>query len=129
MAMARPPRVMVLIDRPKYLNTSTVMKIDTGMAVSAISVGARCAQEEVQDHRDEHRGADQLALQRVDGRLDEAGLAEGDTGLAHARGQPLLQFIQRGLDGAGEPDGVGRGLLLDAQDHGRAAVRSRRRRA
>ena len=39
MAMARPPSVMVLIDRPKYLNTSAVMKMDTGMAVSAITVG------------------------------------------------------------------------------------------
>ena len=39
MAMARPPSVMVLIDSPKYLKTSAVMKIDTGMAVSAIRVG------------------------------------------------------------------------------------------
>ena len=38
-AIANPPRVIVLIDRPKYLNTSAVMKIDTGMAVSAMMVG------------------------------------------------------------------------------------------
>ena len=35
MAIASPPSVMVLIDSPKYLKTSAVMKIDTGMAVSA----------------------------------------------------------------------------------------------
>jgi hypothetical protein len=39
MAIASPPSVMVLIDRPKYRNTRAVMKIDTGMAVSAMSVG------------------------------------------------------------------------------------------
>ena len=39
MAIARPPSVMVLMDRPKYLNTSAVRKMDTGMAVSAITVG------------------------------------------------------------------------------------------
>ena len=41
MAMARPPSVIVLIDRPKYLKTSAVMKIDTGMAVSAMMVGRK----------------------------------------------------------------------------------------
>jgi hypothetical protein len=41
MAIARPPSVIVLIDRPKYLKTSAVMKIDTGMAVSAMMVGRR----------------------------------------------------------------------------------------
>ena len=39
MAIASPPSVMVLIDKPKYLNTSAVMKMDTGMAVSAMMVG------------------------------------------------------------------------------------------
>ena len=39
MAMARPPSVIVLIDRPKYLKTSAVTKMDTGMAVSAMMVG------------------------------------------------------------------------------------------
>ena len=38
MAIARPPRVMVLIDRPKYLKTRAVMKIETGIATSAITV-------------------------------------------------------------------------------------------
>ena len=37
--MARPPSVIVLIDSPKYLKTSAAHMIDTGMAVSAISVG------------------------------------------------------------------------------------------
>ena len=39
MAMARPPSVMVLIDSPKYWNTSPVRKMDVGMAVSAITSG------------------------------------------------------------------------------------------
>ena len=38
MAMAKPPSVMVLIVRPKYLNTSTVTRIETGMAVSEMIV-------------------------------------------------------------------------------------------
>ena len=55
----------MLIDRPKYLKTSAVMKIDTGMAVSAMMVGRKVPQEEEQDHRHEHRGADQLACSVV----------------------------------------------------------------
>ncbi len=39
MAMARPPSVIVLIDRPKWRNTSAVMQIETGIAVSAMTVG------------------------------------------------------------------------------------------
>ena len=38
MAMASPPSVIVLIVSPKYLNTSTVTRIDTGMAVSEMIV-------------------------------------------------------------------------------------------
>ena len=38
MAIARPPSVMVLIDRSKALKTSAVIRTDTGMAVSEISV-------------------------------------------------------------------------------------------
>ena len=41
MAIASPPSVMVLMDKPKYLKTRPVMKIDTGMAVNAMSVGRR----------------------------------------------------------------------------------------
>ncbi len=44
MAMARPPSVIVLIDRPKYLKTSAVMKIDTGIVVSAMMVGRKARQ-------------------------------------------------------------------------------------
>ncbi len=52
---------MVLIDRPNQRKTSAVMKIDTGMATSAITGRPDRAEEEEQDHRDEHRRADQLA--------------------------------------------------------------------
>jgi hypothetical protein len=45
MAMVRPPSVIVLIDSPKYLNTRTVTRIDTGMAVSEISVVRRFARK------------------------------------------------------------------------------------
>ena len=38
MAMARPPSVMVLIDSPKYLKTSAVIRIEIGIAVSEINV-------------------------------------------------------------------------------------------
>ncbi len=38
MAMARPPSVMVLMERPKAWNTMAVARIDTGMAVSEMTV-------------------------------------------------------------------------------------------
>ena len=38
MAMAMPPRVIVLMLRPSKWNTITVMRIEIGMAVSEIAV-------------------------------------------------------------------------------------------
>ena len=38
MAMARPPRVIVLIDSPARWNTTAVARIETGIAVSEIAV-------------------------------------------------------------------------------------------
>ena len=38
MAMARPPSVIVLIDMPNALNTSTVIRIEIGMAISEMKV-------------------------------------------------------------------------------------------
>jgi hypothetical protein len=38
MAMARPPSVIVLMDSPKWRNTTTVVRMDSGIATSAISV-------------------------------------------------------------------------------------------
>ena len=75
---------MVLIDRPKQAKTSAVMKIDTGIAVKRDHGRPQRPEEEEQDHGDEDRGADQLALQRGDRGLDEAGLAEGDARRLHA---------------------------------------------
>ena len=45
---------------------------------------AQRAQEEKQDDGDEHRGADQLALQSADGGFNETGLAEGHLRRFHA---------------------------------------------
>ena len=41
MAIARFPIFTVLTDRPEYLKTNAVMKIDTGIAVSAMMVGRK----------------------------------------------------------------------------------------
>ncbi|MNQ96758.1 hypothetical protein D3C85_1123760 [compost metagenome] len=79
--------------------------------------GAQRAEEEEQDRRDEHRGADQLALQGADRGLDEAGLAEGHLGSLHAGRQRLAHFPQRRLESAGQLDGIGCRLFLDAEDH------------
>ena len=38
MAMASPPRVMVLMDRPANLNMTAVARIETGIAVREIAV-------------------------------------------------------------------------------------------
>jgi hypothetical protein len=112
---------MVLIDRPKYLKTSAVMKIETGNGRQRDDGRPQRAEEEEQDHRHEDRGTDQLALQRCDRGFDEARLPEGHARCLHAGRQRSLQPDQRVLDGLGQRDGVGGRLLLDAQDDGRLA--------
>ena len=87
--------------------------------------GPKRAQKHEQNHRHKHRGAHELALQGGDRCLDEACLAEGDARRLHAAGQRVLQVRQCGLDAARETDGVGRGLLLDAQDHGALPFKAR----
>ena len=64
MAIARPPSVMVLIDRPKALKTSTVIRIEIGMAVSEMSGRAHVHQEQEQHDGDHERRFDQHALRR-----------------------------------------------------------------
>ena len=44
-AMARPPSVMVLIDRPSAWNTSAVTRMETGIAVSEMSVVRRLSRK------------------------------------------------------------------------------------
>ena len=79
--------------------------------------GAQRAEKYKQDHRDKHRSADQLALQRADGGLDKARLAKGHAGRLHAGGQASFHVLERGLDPESQRDGVGGGLFLDAQNH------------
>jgi hypothetical protein len=55
MAIVSPPSVMVLIDKPKYLNTSTVIITLTRNGGQRDQRGAHVQQEEVQHHRHHHR--------------------------------------------------------------------------
>ena len=64
MAIARPPSVIVLMVRPKAWNTSTVIRIDIGMAVSETQRRARVHQEHEQDHRHDDGRLEQHALRR-----------------------------------------------------------------
>ena len=122
MAIASPPSVMVLMVRPKARNTSTVIRIEIGMAVSEIDGGAHVQQEDEQHDRDHHGGLEQHALDVADRGLDEGRLPELDVGRRHAGRQRLLNLAERGLDLAGQRDGVGARLLLDADDDGRLAL-------
>ena len=78
MAMARPPSVMVLIDRPNALNTSTVIRIEIGMAVSEMNVVAHSSQEQEQDDGDDDHRLHQHLFDVADRGLDEVGLPEQD---------------------------------------------------
>ena len=86
---------------------------------------AQRAEEEEQDRRDEHRGANQLALQRADRGLDEARLPERNLRRFHAGGQRFLHLVERGLDRAGEVNGVRGRLLLDTENDCRFALETR----
>jgi hypothetical protein len=93
--------------------------------------GAQVAEEEEQHPGHEERGHQQLHLQVAERGLDEVGLAEEDLRRAHAGRQAALHVGQRRLQAPGQIDGVGRRLLLDAEDDRRLAPhrRSRHRRA
>ena len=125
MATARPPSVMVLIERPKYLNTSAAIRIDTGMAVSAMTVGRSVPRKKYRITATNTDAPTSFHLQVVDRRLDEAGLPEGHARRVHAGRQRRLHPSERVLDRPGERDGVGRRLLLDAEDDRRLAFEAR----
>ena len=71
---------------------------------------------------DHDRGLEQHALDVADRGLDEGRLPELDVGRRHAGRQRLLDFAQRRFDPAGQRDGVGARLLLDADDDGGLAL-------
>ena len=100
MAMARPPSVMVLIDRPKALKTSTVIRIEIGMAASEMSGRAHVHQEQKEDHGDDQRRLHQHALHVGDRGLDEGRLPELDLVGGDALRQRLLDAVELRLDGA-----------------------------
>ena len=92
------------------------------MAVSDTSVARDIHQKDEQDERDDHRGFQQDALDVVDRRLDEGRLPKLNVGRGNAGRQRALNVLQSRLDPAGQRDGIGGRLLLDADDHGRLAV-------
>ena len=122
MAMARPPSVMVLIDSPKYLKTSAVMKIDTGMAVSAIRVG-----------RSVPRKKNRITATKIDAPISlpcsvviEASMKlawrKVTFGASMPAGSEDFSPASASSMGQRQRDRVRGRLLLDAQDDGRFAL-------
>ena len=71
----QPPSVMVLIDRPSHLKARIAVGMDSGMAVSEISIVRRLPRKKTARHT-KHRGHQQLDLQVAERGLDEIGLTE-----------------------------------------------------
>ena len=103
MAMARPPSVIVLIDRPAKWNTTAVARIETGMAVSEIAVVRTFSRNANSTTATTTIGLDAARARRCAiERLDEVRLPEQDlVGLDAAR-QGRGDLLQRRLDLAGE---------------------------
>ena len=71
---------MVLIDSPSNWNTSTVIRIETGIAVSEMQRRPPVQQEQEQHDRDDDQRLHQHALDVADRGLDEVGLPEQHVG-------------------------------------------------
>lgn len=117
---------MVLIDSPKCRNTSGQMKIDTGIAVSAISVGLSVPRKKNRIAATKMEAPISLPCSVEIEDLDEGGLAEGTCGASMPGGSERLSPASASSIARVQADGVGRRLLLDAENHGRFALRSRR---
>ena len=120
---------MVLIDRPKALNTSAVMRIEIGMAVSEISV-ARTFIRNRNSTTATTSAASTSTRSTLSIDVSMKVACRNWTLLAVTPcGQGLLDAVELRLDGARQADGVGGRLLLDADDDGGLAHVTRRRRA
>ena len=83
--------------------------------------GAPVEQEQEQHGGDDDEGLDQDPQHVVDRDLDEGGLPEQHVDGGDVLREHALQVGERRLDLGGELEGVGIGLLLHGQDHGRLA--------
>ena len=121
MAMARPPSVIVLIDRPKYLKTSAVMKIDTGMAVSAMMVGRNVPRKKNRITATKIEAPISLPCSVVIEASMKLAWRKVTRGASMPAGRDAFSPTRASSMDLRERDGVGGRLLLDAQDHGRLA--------
>ena len=121
MAMARPPSVIVLIDRPKYLKTSAVMKIDTGIAVSAMTVGRSVPRKKNRITATKTDAPISLPCSVVIEASMKLAWRKVTRGASMPAGSDVFSPTSASSMDCGERDGVGGRLLLDAQDHRRLA--------
>ena len=68
-----------------YQIRPNVAMIDVGMAIAAMIVERRFAEEQQHDERGENRSDDQVLLDVVDRRLDELGLVADDPNVVAGR--------------------------------------------
>jgi hypothetical protein len=125
-AIASPPSVIVLIDNPSHLKTSIAIRIDSGMAVSEISMVRRLPRK-----KNSTPATRQAAISSLSCRLPiDASMKSAwrkiTCGAVMPCGRLPLRSYQRRFDAFGQVDRIGRRLLLDAQDDRRHAASWRR---
>ena len=121
MATASPPSVIVLIDMPNQRKTMAVMTIDSGMAVSVMNVVRKFSRKINSTITTRMPPSREGLLDVVHRQVDELLLLVQLGGDADVGRQRRFQFVQGGQHPVGQRPGVGAGLLVDRQQHGRSA--------
>ena len=122
MAMARPPSVMVLIDRPIIWKTTSVVSTESGIATREMKVVCQLSRNTNNTMATQISASTSTRTRLSIEFSMKLGLAELHVGRAHALRHHALQLRQHGLDLAGDGDGIGVGLLLHGEDDAGLAV-------
>ena len=117
---------MVLIVRPKAWNTSTVIRIEIGMAVSEMNVARTFIRNRNRMTATTTAASSSTRFDVADRGLDEGRLPELDVGGRDARAAACAGCLpERASISARQRDRVGAGLLLDGDDDGGLALVAR----
>ena len=123
MAMAKPPRVMVLMDTPHQSSTITAASSESGMETNEMNAVRKSSRKRNSTTATSSAAEQQRMVHVAQRRLDEVGRAEqARVQIDSLGGQRRFHLLQRGLQRAGDDHRVGLVLGVGQQDDARAAV-------
>ena len=122
MAIASPPRLMLLIVRPKRSIAMTAATSDSGNASSVMTAARTFIRNTTTTRMTRTAPSTKRREEVVERLLDEVGLPEQVAMDLHALRQGALDIVERGVDARGQLQRVHGRLLLDADDDGGLGV-------